>query len=492
MELLVKRKEIVSLLLKQNVLVSRQVLEQLQQPDVVEEWHNKLTSGTPYEELSKPLKKTTVNNISHTKPNVTVLQNYTKEVPKKSVQDFVKYFHARYKKMNRLLQQRGGLQNLTSIARLQGKQDNDKVSLIAYVIDIQTTKNEHLILTLEDDTGRMNAIISKDKEDVINTAKDIVVDQVLGFTGTSAKNTVFIDSIVIPDIPLTHEFKKSDEDAHIAIISDIHVGSDLFLEDEFKQFLTWIRGESGTEKQREQAAKTKYVIVAGDMVDGVGIYPKQNEELTIPDIYDQYEKVAELLEQIPQDKTIIMIPGNHDAGRLSEPQLPLNPEWAPRLYQLPNLISLSNPCIVRIHTTPKTPGFDFLIYHGYSYDYYGDMVESIRTSGKNISERVGMIMEYLLKQRHLAPSHGSTLYVPDKEDDPLIIERVPDFFVSGHIHKVAIRQYRGINLISSSCWQAKTPFQEKVGHEPEPCKVPLINLKTREITLLDFTKEATQ
>lgn len=490
MELLVKRKEIVSLLLKQNILVSREVLQQLQQPEVVDEWHDKLTNGIPYEQLNQ--QQETPEPTHTTPPNITVLENYTKPIPKKSVQDFVQYFHARYKTMNKLLQQRGELQNLTSIARLQGKQDNDKVSLIAYVIDVQPTKNNHLFLILEDDTGRTNAIISKDKENVIAQAKDIVHDQILGFTGTSAKNTIFIDSIIVPDIPLTHEYKKSDEEAYVAIISDIHVGSDLFLEEEFKEFLAWIRGESGTPEQREQAAKTKYLIVAGDMVDGVGIYPKQDEELKIPDIYGQYEKFAELLEQVPQDKKIIMIPGNHDAGRLSEPQLPLNPEWAPRLHALPNLTSLSNPCMVRLHTTPKTPGFDFLIYHGYSYDYYGDVVESIRTSGKNISERVGPIMEYLLKQRHLAPSHGSTLYVPDKEEDPLIINRIPDFFISGHIHKVSIRQYRGTSLISSSCWQAKTPFQEKVGHEPEPCKVPLINLKTRAITLLDFNKEVQQ
>ncbi len=41
-------------------------------------------------------------------------------------------------------------------------------------------------------------------------------------------------------------------------------------------------------------------------------------------------------------------------------------------------------------------------------------------------------------------------------------------------------------MISGSCWQAKTDFQEKLGHEPEPGRVPIVNLKTRAVKILDF------
>jgi len=30
------------------------------------------------------------------------------------------------------------------------------------------------------------------------------------------------------------------------------------------------------------------------------------------------------------------------------------------------------------------------------------------------------------------------------------------------------------------------PFEEKVGNIPDPCKVPLFNLKSREIKIIDF------
>ena len=155
---------------------------------------------------------------------------------------------------------------------------------------------------------------------------------------------------------------------------------------------------------------------------------------------------------------------------------------------MPNIISISSPGRILIKPTVKSPEFDFLIYHGYSFIYYGDKVDSIRNSGKNMSERADQIMKFLLQRRHLAPSHTSNLYVPDKEKDEMVIEKIPDFFIGGHVHKSAVSTYRGVSLITGSCWQAKTAFQEKIGNEPDPCKVPIINLQTREIKIMDFSQ----
>jgi DNA polymerase II small subunit len=96
-----------------------------------------------------------------------------------------------------------------------------------------------------------------------------------------------------------------------------------------------------------------------------------------------------------------------------------------------------------------------------------------------------LIMSYLLKNRHLAPTHASTLYYPH-EDDPLLIRQVPDIFVSGHTHKSAVSYYNNILLVSSSSWESMTGFQEKMGNEPDFCKVPIVNLKTRAVKILDF------
>lgn len=487
MELLLKRKQIVSLLLKQNVLVSQAIVEKLQQPGIVQEWHEKLTNGTPYSQLLNTKAEPRVVDQQASAPSIEIIKTYDREITKKSIQDFISYYNNRFKQLSKLLQTRGELQNLTSITRTLQKQDRERLSVIGFVVDKQMTKNDNMIITLEDDTGRTKAIVGHSKTDLMKVAKDLARDEVIGIKGSTGDKVIFAEEIIHPDVPLTQEFKKCDEDINVAVLSDMHVGSDLFKEKEFQEFLNWTKGDTGNSNQRMQAEKTKYILILGDLIDGVGIYPGQEKELKIPDIYDQYEKVAELLSQIPKDKQLIIIPGNHEAGRIAEPQPPIGKDYAKTLCQMPNVTNLSNPSMVRIHTTKTLSGFDFLMYHGYSYTYYGDTVESIRASAKNISERVGPTMQFLLQRRHLAPSHGSTLYIPDKHEDPLVIDKVPDFFVSGHIHKVAMSHYRGVSLVSGGCWQDKTQFQEKMGHEPEPCKVPLIHLKTRNTTLLDFT-----
>ena len=95
------------------------------------------------------------------------------------------------------------------------------------------------------------------------------------------------------------------------------------------------------------------------------------------------------------------------------------------------------------------------------------------------------IMKYLLKNRHLAPSHGSNQYYP-LEKDPLMIRDVPDILVSAHTHKCGITYYNNVLIVSISCWEGMTPYQEKFGNSPDHCKVPMVNLKTRAVKILDF------
>jgi DNA polymerase II small subunit len=149
-----------------------------------------------------------------------------------------------------------------------------------------------------------------------------------------------------------------------------------------------------------------------------------------------------------------------------------------------NVILVPNPSLVRIAISDKFPGLDVLIYHGDSYDYYMDQVDYLRVNNSKL--KPDLIMQFLLKKRHLAPTHTSTTYFPC-EKDLLAIRKLPDILVSGHIHKSAVSRYNGILTISCSCWQAKTGYQEKFGHEPDPCKIPLVNLQTGKASILDFS-----
>lgn len=101
-------------------------------------------------------------------------------------------------------------------------------------------------------------------------------------------------------------------------------------------------------------------------------------------------------------------------------------------------------------------------------------------------------MKFLLQKRHLAPTHTSNRYVPDADADPLIINKIPDFFITGHIHRVSVSNYKNVTLINASCWTGITEDQEKRGLENQPAKVPIINLKTREVKVINFLKSESE
>ncbi len=246
----------------------------------------------------------------------------------------------------------------------------------------------------------------------------------------------------------------------------------------------WINGEIGSEEQRSIANKTKYIFIIGDLVEGVGIYPGQEDDLVIPDIKAQYKELASHLKKINPEKKIIICPGNHDAGRIAEPQPPMYNDFAESIWGLPNAIIVSNPALVNIDSSDSFSGLDVLLYHGYSLIYYSDNVESIRAAGGQ--KKVDMIMKFLLQKRHLAPTHESNMYIPDAEEDPLIISSVPDVFVTGHIHRAMAQQFRSVTLINSSCWGDITDDQEKRGLEPQPGRVMILNLQSRKVSMINF------
>ena len=67
-----------------------------------------------------------------------------------------------------------------------------------------------------------------------------------------------------------------------------------------------------------------------------------------------------------------------------------------------------------------------------------------------------------------------------------MIREVPDIFVSGHTHKMEVSSYNNILLISTATWESQNKFQERMGNTPDFCKVPILNMKTGEVKILDF------
>ncbi len=396
-------------------------------------------------------------------------------IPKKIVvEDFVKHFRARYGQIKNILQERN-LENLTAIRRIGEKKE--ACSIIACVFDKNITKNKNLILTVEDPTGKVKVLINANKKDLYLKAKDLLLDDIVAFNVSGNKEILFCNDLTFPDAAIV-EKKKSKEEGWIAFSSDVHVGSKMFLEDNFLKFIKWLNGEEGDEKQREIAKKVKYLFLTGDCIDGVGVFPDQETLLKIKDIKEQYKKLAEYLKLIRRDIKIILSPGQHDAVRVAEPQPIVDEEFAPELHKIHNLTLAPNPALVQIDI------FKVLMYHGASMHGVIGEIEDLRlNSGHDTPTKVA---QELLKRRHLAPTHGSVVYIPNEKEDPLMIQQIPDIFATGDLHRPEVSSYNNILLIASSCWQSVTPFEEKVGNHPDPCKVPLFNMMTREIKILDF------
>ena len=479
--------------LKKGVLLGPEVLkdqELLDRALGIKEEHLKtgIVINKEFLEKADLLKTGEEDNVeSRQRQGVKILSSYNKEPGRITVNDFVAYFNKRFDALSALLRQRHGFQRATSINRLKGMKNRESVMLIGLVFDKAVTKNNNIILTVEDPSGMVNVLITDKKKTLFELAKETALDELVGVEGIVAGDFILANHIFIPDIPFIKELKKSPEEEYVALIGDPHFGSKAFLNKEFNDFIEWVNQRKGSEEQREMASKVKYLICIGDLVEGVGIYPSQEKDLEIKDVKEQYARFTNFLKKVPARITIIICPGNHDVGRISEPQLPLVHKYCEDLQKLPNVVLLSNPAFINIGASSEFSGFDFLLYHGYSLIYYADNIESIR--GKGGQKRADLIMKYLLQRRHLAPTHTSNLYIPDNEFDPLIINKIPDFFITGHIHRVNVSNYKNITLINCSCWTGITEDMEKRGLQPQPAKVPIINLNTREVRVINFLKE---
>ncbi len=396
---------------------------------------------------------------------------------KLEVKDFITYFRKRFLRLRNILQQRAELNNLVSINKISGNRQG--ISLIGIVSDKRVTKNKNLLFDIEDLTGKIRVLINQNNSKAYEKAEDIPLDAVIGFKGSGNREIFFVNDLFYPDSVLP-ERKKAENEEYALFIGDLHFGSKRFLENNFLKFIDYLNGKVPNTPEVE---KIKYLFIVGDVVTGVGNYPNQEKDLEIKDLEEQFSKLAALLGKIRRDIKIIICPGNHDGVRLMEPQPFLDEKYAWPLYNLKNVILATNPSQINMGKTKSFSGFDVLLYHGFSFPSYANNIPSLIQ--KNAMDCPEEIMKYLLKQRHLSPTHSSVQYFPSQEDF-LFIKDVPDIFVAAHTHKSGISYYNNVLVISVSCWEAMTPYQEKFGNTPDHCKVPMFNLKTRAVKILDF------
>ena len=419
-------------------------------------------------EVSKEVEIKYKRNLTESKVNFDkfkVLQDTSnKSYTSGEIGNLIEYFQNRYNRLSGILSKRPELRAWQKINEITENQTD--LNLIVMITDIRSTKNGHYLIEVEDDTGSIPLLVSKDNDELIRAAKNLMKDEVIGViaqkrAGQSENQLAICQNIIDPGVP---RMPRKEVDFGTVFTSDIHIGSMTFLEDAFVRFTRWLNGDFGSEEQREMANNVKYMIVGGDIVDGIGVYPNQDKELAIKDITLQYDEAARLLGDIRSDIKIIITPGNHDASRVAEPQPAVPEKYAKSLYKLNNVEFLSNPSMVSLD------GLEVLIYHGRGID---DMVMG---SNDFSHERNDLVMKEFLRKRHLAPLYGERTPLASELEDHLVIDRVPDVLHTGHVHINTYTNYNGIHCINSGTFQTQTEFQKIYNIVPTPAEVPIIDV----------------
>ncbi len=393
-----------------------------------------------------------------------------------SIKEYLEYFQDRFERLKKLLRKRIDAKNAMPISVALKTPVKSKVNIIGMVTEKIESK-ERLFVKIEDLEASATVLVPQSgSREIVTKARSLLLDQVVCVSAIKGNNDLLIaKDFILPEIPRKTP-KKASIPIYAALISDLHVGSKEFMEKEFNSFLLWLKGKRGNEKLRDIAGHIKYLVIAGDLVDGVGIYPGQIEGLATKDIYEQYREVAKLIEQIPDYIELIVIPGNHDASRKALPQPALPKDYAEPLYEARKIYSLGSPSTVSLH------GVELLLFHGRSLD-------DIAAAAPNVSfDTPDKSMKILLQSRHLAPIYGERTPIAPERRDFMIIERIPDIFHAGHVHVLKCNNYRGTLLVNSGAWQRQTEFQKMMGLIPTPGIVPIVNLQTLKVATIDFTE----
>ena len=389
-------------------------------------------------------------------------------LPPSGIDAFHGLLYNRYNKLLKILKERPDSNQIIPILSLKAD-PNITQKIVGLVLDKSVRRNG-VVLVIDDIGAKMTCIVTGDE--LRNIASNILLDQMIMLDVTMRdKGVSYVKNIYSPDVP-EHIPVLAKSTIYAVFTSDLQIGSKNFLQTEFRKFISWLSGKMG---DVYVSKRIRYLVIAGDLVDGIGVYPGQDRDLEISDISSQYKYASDLLKMVPSNIEIIIIPGNHDVSRQALPRPPIPRKYCEELYEMHNVKMLGDPCFVSLH------GVKVLISHGKSLD---DILSTI--PGLSFS-RPTLGMKLLLNARHISPSYSRRTPLAPEFEDRLVIEDIPDIFHSGHIHTVDSEKYKGVLLLNSGTWQGQTPYQASRGILPISAIVPIVNLSTMEVMTRNFS-----
>jgi DNA polymerase II small subunit len=350
-------------------------------------------------------------------------------------------------------------------------------SIIGMVREVrETPKRRHLVLTVDDESGSLELLVPKESP---GGRLPFLPDEVVGLKllmgrepSRDGSRIPLAVAVERPEIPSDRPVGRSLRPRRAIFLSDLHVGSRSFLAEPWGRLIDFLHGRG---PGAELAGTIDYVVIAGDLVDGIGVYPKQERDLAITDILEQYVELGRRLAELPERMSIIAIPGNHDAVCTAEPQPALSPTLAGLLPG--NVHGLANP------STFSLEGVVIEAYHGRSFD---DLIPALPGSSYS---RPTEVMRRMLQMRHLGPIYGNRTPLAPLARDGFVIDPLPDLLVTGHLHTFGIDRYRGVLMLNVSTWQAETEYQRMRNIVPVPGRAAVVDLSNLGILALDFMSD---
>ena len=382
------------------------------------------------------------------------------------VEGYGKLFASRFNKLKQIMSDRPESKKVKDIESVKSITKNDDELFVWGLVSDRKSDRNITKITLEDPTSSMEIVVFEG--DLKDTADTLLMDQFAMFKIVPAKNGgFFAKEILLPDIP-EHTTNRSKTETYAVFLSDLHVGSKFFMEEELSEFIKWISSADPI------ARKIRFVIVGGDLIDGVGVFPGQEKILNQTTTEGQLQKTFEVLDKIPKHIKVFLISGNHDAGRKALPQPAIPKMYNSQLWDRENFFMLGNPSMVSLN------GVKVLMYHGQSID------DVVRTTPGVSYDKPAAVMKHFLRARHMSPIYGSRTPIAPETEDMMVIDDIPDIFHSGHVHFVGLDMYKGVLIVNSGAWQRQTDFQESVGITPTPGMAIIVNLQTMKVYQKDF------
>jgi len=458
-----------------------------------------------HDELPEPLSDSELTTIAHDW-QFRIDKNPDDEAvgSEGTINDFLQMFRDRFERIKKIYMARIDTQNAVSpsVAKLRksptkrsGPMNSDgerrrrppSQMVLGIIRDKRISKAQNVIIDFEEYQDANPAAIKRESkganesiicvipsklsglkgQNLSEKANSLLLDEVVCISGyVDNDGRMIADDVIFPDIPTARQIGRAKRDIYAAFISDLHCGSQEFLGDELDQFIAWLNGKDVDNSDKTMVENTKYLFIAGDMVDGISVYPGQRYHLEVTSLYDQYALIASKLRKLPKRVKVFCIPGNHDAARQALPKPPIQRTFAEPLYELDNITMLGDPSQVIVE------GVNVLITHGDSLD---DLVTMLPGASYT---KPAMPMKELLKKRHLAPIYGGKTELAPLHRDWMVIDTPPDVVHFGHAHHNAVDNYRGVQIINSGTFQSQTDFMRKQGIVPTPGIVTFLNLRT--------------